>query len=93
MVPEVKKCLVESCYYNRDMECCAHSILVGSNDPICETFVQSNRHTNKMGQAEVGACHVDNCEYNKGMFCHACSDIEVILKGNQAWCNTFEPKG
>ena len=92
MVPEVKKCHVEQCFYNKDMECNAHSILVGSSEPICETYTQSGRHTNKSGQAEVGACRVDNCEYNKGMFCHACSDIEVGFKNNQAWCNTFEPK-
>ncbi|MCX6345288.1 MAG: DUF1540 domain-containing protein [Armatimonadetes bacterium] len=92
MVPEVKKCHVEQCFYNKDMECNAHSILVGSSEPVCETFMQSSRHTNKSGQAEVGACRVDQCEYNKGMFCHACSDIEVGFKNNQAWCTTFEPK-
>lgn len=92
MVPEVKKCNVEQCFYNRDMECNAHSILVGSSEPICETYTQANRHTSKTGQAEVGACHISNCEYNKGLFCHACGDIEVVLKNNQAWCNTFEAK-
>lgn len=92
MVPEVKMCSVSQCYYNRENECFAHSILVGSDEPVCETYTLSDMHTNKMGQAEVGACHVDRCEYNQGLFCHACGDIDVGMKNNQAWCNTFEPK-
>jgi hypothetical protein len=93
MVPEVKKCSVTQCFYNRDSECYAHSILVGSSDPVCETFMESGRHTSKAGQAEVGACHVGQCEYNQGMFCHACGDIEVVFSNNKAWCNTYEPRG
>lgn len=92
MVPEVKKCDVKQCFYNTNNMCCAHSILVGSDQPICETFMESAGHTSKCGQSEVGACHVSQCQHNDSMFCHACDDIEVVLKGNQAWCNTFESR-
>ena len=92
MVPEVKKCSVTQCYYNRDNECNAHAVQVGSDEPVCETFIESPNHTNKSGQSEVGACHIGNCEYNNSMYCHACGDIEVVWNQNKARCNTFEPK-
>lgn len=92
MVPEVKKCSASRCFYNRDNECFARAVLVGSSDPICETFIESNQHTKYQGQAGVGACHIEKCQYNQGMSCHACSDIEVLFSNNQAWCNTFESK-
>lgn len=92
MVPEVKVCTVNQCFYNRENECHAHAITVGSDEPICETFLQSGTHVTKHAQGEVGACHVDNCEYNKQMFCSACSDIQVSMSGGKAICDTFEPK-
>ncbi|MCE5200159.1 MAG: DUF1540 domain-containing protein [Armatimonadota bacterium] len=92
MVPEVKKCTVTQCFFNRDSECFARGILVGSDEPVCETFAESSQHTRHIGQAEVGACHVTKCEYNQSMSCHACGDIEVKFQNNQAWCDTYEPR-
>lgn len=92
MVPEVKKCSVMQCFYNRENECFAHAILVGSDQPICETFNESGQHTNKYGEGDIGACHISQCEYNQGMFCHACGDIEVGWTNSKAMCLTFEPK-
>jgi hypothetical protein len=92
MVPEVKKCTVSQCFYNKDSECGARAVLVGSDEPVCETFIVSQQHTKHQGQAGVGACHIDNCQYNQSMSCHACSDIEIVFSNNQAWCNTFESK-
>lgn len=92
MIPEVKKCTVTQCFYNRNNECNAHSILVGSDEPVCETYMESSNHTGKTGQSEVGACHIGQCEYNNNMFCHACSDIEVVMNQNKAWCNTYEQR-
>ena len=92
MVPEVKKCTVDQCFYWRDNCCYANAILVGSDEPVCETFTPTGNHTDKHGQGEVGACHIDNCEYNQGKFCHACNDIEVVFSNTQAWCNTYEAR-
>lgn len=92
MVPEVKKCTVDKCFYWRDNECFAHSILVGSDEPVCETFAASNQHAKKPADGVIGACHVTKCEYNSGMFCHACSDIEVAWNDNKAQCITFEAR-
>lgn len=92
MVPEVKKCTVSQCFYNKDNECCARAVLIGSSEPKCETFIESHQHTKHPGQAEVGACHIENCQYNQSMCCHACGDIEIGFSNNQAWCNTFESK-
>ena len=65
MVPEVNKCTVVECYYNREELCCAHSVLVGSNEPVCETFTIATGHTTKHGEAQVGACHVANCRVQR----------------------------
>lgn len=92
MVPEVKMCNVNQCFYNSDGMCCAHAITVGSDQPICETYMQAMSHTDRCGQGEVGACHVSKCAYNDGMFCHACSDIEVMKSGDTALCATFRQK-
>lgn len=92
MVPEVKKCSVTQCFYNRDSECFAHAILVGSSEPVCETFMQTQQHTPKNGQSEVGACHVDQCVFNDLLSCHACDDIEVKWSGSDALCATFRQR-
>lgn len=92
MVPEVKTCKVTECYYNRDNECRAHGITVGSEEPICETFMQSSQHSNKQGAGDVGACHVNQCTYNDQLYCHACDDIVVDMKDNNAFCMTFKPR-
>ena len=92
MVPEVKKCMVGQCFYNRDQECRAHGITVGSDKPLCETFVQTMSHSEKQGASEVGACHVTQCSFNDSMYCHACDDIVVDLVGDSAMCTTFRAK-
>ena len=92
MVPEVSKCSVTECFYNRGSDCFAHSILVGSDMPACETFMQSNQHSQKHGQSEVGACHVSMCAHNNNMYCRACDDVEVAWSGDQAMCVTFRPR-
>lgn len=92
MIPEVKNCSVTDCFYNQDQKCNAHGITVGSPEPLCETYMSSNQHTNKRGEGAVGACHIINCEYNNGMYCHACGDITIAKQGEKAMCMTFEPR-
>lgn len=92
MVPEVKKCTVQECFYQRNQECHAHAITVGSDAPVCETFAQTQSKTQKQGAGEVGACHVTQCSYNDSMFCHACDDITVEFKSGDALCTTFRQK-
>ena len=92
MVPEVKVCHVNECFYYRDDECHAHAILVGSDTPICETYMRQSQHTDKQGSAEVGACHVSACMHNDSMFCHACDDIVVDTLAGEAKCMTFRQR-
>ncbi|MBQ4334146.1 MAG: DUF1540 domain-containing protein, partial [Myxococcaceae bacterium] len=35
-MPPVKKCEVESCYFNNEQRCRAGAITVGSGEPRCE---------------------------------------------------------
>jgi hypothetical protein len=93
MIPEVKKCDVTDCFYNKDMQCNAHGITVGSADPFCETYLPSSQQrTSKRGDGEIGACHVSNCTYNDNMYCHACGDIDVGKEGDKAVCKTYTPQ-
>ena len=92
MVPEVVSCQANHCFYNRDNQCYAHAILVGSSEPTCETFADTGAHTGKHGEGDVGACHISTCQYNEGMFCHACSDIQVGLSEGKVMCLTYESR-
>ena len=92
MVPEVKKCTVTQCFYNRSDECHAHAITVGHDQPICDTFAHATSNTEKQGAGEVGACHVTACSHNDSMFCHTCDDIVVNFDGGKAVCATFRQK-
>mgnify|MGYP002685762751 CR=1 FL=1 len=92
MVPEVKKCTVKQCFYNRGEECHAHAITVGSDQPICETFANGSSNTDRQGAGEVGACHVTKCTFNNNMYCHACDDIQVDMTSGKAMCTTYRPR-
>jgi hypothetical protein len=90
-MPDVKKCTVTQCYYNQQELCHANAIQVGSDHPMCDTYVQSNQHGLPADKGRVGACHVSQCEYNRSMSCVA-NGIEVGLHAEHADCITFEPK-
>jgi len=92
MVPEIKKCTVTQCFYNRTNQCHAHAITVGHDQPECDTFAQSSSSTDKQGAGEVGACHVTQCSFNDSMYCHACDDIVVGWSGDKAVCTTFRQR-
>ena len=92
MVPEVKTCTVQQCFYQRNEECHAHAITVGHTEPNCDTFAQTQSKIDKAGAGEVGACHVIQCSYNDKMFCHACDDIVVNMVGDKAICSTFRQR-
>lgn len=90
-MPPVKKCEVESCYFNNEQRCRAGAITVGSGEPRCETFAQSASHSRVDTQAEVGACHVTSCRYNDQMLCEA-EGIDVVVHKDHADCETYEPR-
>ena len=91
-MPEVKKCNVENCAYNKDSLCHARAITVGdAKQHLCDTMMASDIHTKRQDTAGVGACRSTGCMHNEDFECQA-DDINVILSGDQALCGTFEEK-
>jgi hypothetical protein len=89
-LPPVVRCTAENCFYNRNAECHAPAINVGSSHPMCDTFIVEADHTSSQAKGVVGACHMSQCRWNKALLCSA-PGIEVGLHGNEADCDTFSP--
>ena len=89
--PDVKKCTVLDCFYNTSQICHASAIQVGSDHPMCDTFIVNHRHDQPADQAMVGACHQADCEYNMILSCNAPS-IDVGWHEQHADCLTYEPR-
>jgi hypothetical protein len=88
-MPEVKKCTVAQCFYNEENLCHAPAIQVGSPCPMCDTFINVNKHAEPASMGRVGACHQADCEYNQVLTCNA-PGIEVGWHGAHADCFTYE---
>ncbi|MHB0913395.1 MAG: DUF1540 domain-containing protein [Armatimonadota bacterium] len=90
-MPEVSRCSVRECYYNENNLCHANAIQVGSEHPVCDTFISAGQHGAPSYIGRVGACHVSNCEYNRDLSCIA-DGIDVGKHSEHADCLTFEPR-
>ena len=91
MYAEVRNCQVMTCFYNDSRICTARAITVGSEEPLCETFMSmEGSHSPRNGSALVGACHMGQCRHNVDFYCHAVDDIVVKMQGGKAFCETFE---
>jgi hypothetical protein len=91
LMPEVKSCGAARCGYNVDASCHARAITIGDGDnPGCDTYLESVRHTRDATRAGVGACKVTACRHNLDFECHA-EGIEVEMREGEAGCVTYEP--
>ncbi len=91
LMPDVKECTVNDCFYWQDNLCHANAILVGDDHPFCDTYAKSQQHEGPANMGKVGACHASNCEYNQELSCSA-PGIDVGFHGDHADCLTFEPR-
>jgi hypothetical protein len=91
MMPEVKKCTVNDCFYWGDDKCRANAIQVGDDHPLCDTYVKAGSHGAPANMGKVGACHTSDCQYNKDLSCSA-NSIDVGWHAHHADCLTFEAK-
>lgn len=91
MMPEIKKCTMNECFYNQNDLCHANAILVGSDHAMCDTFIEKQNHALPADQGKVGACHMASCEYNEQLSCHA-DGINVGHHQGHADCFTYEPR-
>ncbi len=89
-MPRIQECNVANCSYNKNNECHALAIMVGSGGhPMCDTFTKLNK---KGGAADVsgsvGACREDDCKYNELLECTA-NNIRIGMHSDHADCRTF----
>jgi hypothetical protein len=88
-MPQVAKCDVDNCFYNRDLQCHAPAINIGGEHPNCDTFISTNNHIGLADLSTVGACHVNQCRFNADLTCQA-SSVVVGHHADHADCCTFE---
>jgi len=89
-MPKVLDCAVMECSYNRNKECHAMAITVGSGGhPMCDTLIKSSQKGGIMDMTGgVGACKESDCKFNTSLECSA-SGIHVGLHMDHADCSTF----
>jgi hypothetical protein len=88
-MPEITQCEATSCAYNREKTCHALGITVGGGlDHRCDTMCQAAIHTQRMGEAGVGACKVITCVHNDDLECQA-DEVRIGMHKGQAECLTF----
>ncbi len=87
-MPPVSRCAVTNCFYNTNNACHAPAINVGSDHPVCDTFIAEPMHIGRQDTGMVGACHMADCRFNADMTCTA-KGIEVSGHADHADCVTF----
>jgi len=90
-VPNVMRCDVETCAYNKQRNCHAFAITIGDGErPRCDTFTKDFESGGLFeAKAKVGACKVAVCEHNKNLECQA-KGIHIGRAEDEADCLTFE---
>jgi len=90
-MPNVKKCDVSECAYNKNDQCHALAITVGDEThPQCDTFCFSqSKGGDPAGMAGVGACKVSSCAFNQSLECQA-KGIDVGYNEDKIDCLTFK---
>jgi hypothetical protein len=88
-VPEIIRCSVDACTYNREEQCHACAITVGGpGDHRCDTMFANGNHASRKAMGGVGACKVTDCRLNDDCECQA-DGIEVGQQLDGPDCLTF----
>lgn len=90
----VNVCEATDCAYNKEKQCHALAITVGSpSAATCDTYMpQAKKGGSEMTVANVGACKVADCTHNKDLMCHA-EKIRIGIEASQVSCLTYSPAG
>jgi hypothetical protein len=93
-MPNVNKCEVAECAYNKDHRCHALAITVGDEKgAMCDTYWSRSKSSTDGGDpmrvGQVGACHMSDCEYNERLECSA-RGVTIGPEGDAADCLTYE---
>jgi hypothetical protein len=90
-MPKILDCDATACSYNKNKECHAMAITVGSPAAcaFCDTFFKSEARGGVSDMTGgVGACRMSNCKFNTSLECSA-RGIHVALHSDHAECTTF----
>jgi hypothetical protein len=89
---KVLDCDAVDCVYNKEQKCHTMAINVGSMEPMCDTFLKSNK---KAGYDDVvggiGSCKTASCSFNKELECTA-NGIHMHKIGQHVDCVTYHSK-
>lgn len=83
----VLTCLAQDCSFNCDAECCAPTIEVGDEHPMCDMYTTEPVELSKL-DPRVSKCMVGDCHFNSGASCHA-AGITLMHHAGHADCATF----
>lgn len=87
-MPKVIDCNAKTCVYNKDFKCHTYAINIGDSEPICDTFMESEKKSGTFQTGGVGSCKVDTCTYNDSLECTA-QGIHVKVQNGHADCTSF----
>ncbi|MHC5053768.1 MAG: DUF1540 domain-containing protein [Planctomycetota bacterium] len=91
-VSKVIDCSMADCAYNTSNQCHAMAITVGSECPMCDTYVEGEQKGGLDDAAGgVGACKMASCKANVDLECTA-DGIHVQQHGSHPDCASFTPR-
>jgi len=89
---KILDCDAMDCVYNKDKKCHTLAVNVGDMEPLCDTFLHSNK---KAGYEDaiggIGSCKTESCSYNKALECTA-KGIHMHKIGSHVDCTTYKLK-
>lgn len=83
----VMTCHADDCSYNCDARCCAPSIEIGDDHPMCDMYT-TKPVQDAMSEPMVSKCMVGECHFNSQMACSA-AGITLMRHSDHADCATY----
>ena len=91
-VSKVIDCSMATCAYNASGQCHTMAITVGSECPMCDTYVERAQKAGLEDETGgVGACKMASCKANVDLECTA-DGIHVQQHGAHPDCASYTPR-
>lgn len=88
----VLACQVDSCSYNRNLECRAGEVEVGDcSHARCDTFTTNQVEELETGQAIVASCAVAECKFNQDAVTCTAPAVSLGHHEEHAECDSYVP--
>lgn len=83
----VMTCLASECSHNCDARCCAPTIEVGDEHPMCDMYTTAPVESDAK-YSMVSKCLVEECHFNTSASCSA-AGITIMQHADHADCATY----